>query len=127
MPRPDPRLVLTEQRRAFRRPVLYRLDVTDAKGGPVGYLVDISPGGMRVRCAPGVSVAEVEELRVVFPRWMELRESLTLHGRFAWCKPFEEGRTEGGFVFDRLTPEKNEILAALMEKIADAAIEDEDA
>jgi len=127
MSRPEPRPVASEQRRTFRRPVLYRLDVTDAKNRPVGYLVDISPGGMRVRCAPGVSVAEVDRLRIVFPHWMELNEPLMLKGRFAWCKPFEEGRTEGGFVFDRLSPEKKEVLEAVIEKIADAAIEDDDA
>ncbi len=124
MPQFQPKTEAIEQRRAFRRPVLYRLDVTDESNELVGYLVDISLGGMRVRCVPGLEVKDVRQLRIVLPRWMEMFEFLPVPGRFAWCKPFGERRSEGGFVFGDLTGERVARLETLIDKIADAATED---
>ncbi len=115
---------LVEKRRAPRRPVLYRLDVTDASDRLVGYLVDISLGGMRVRCTAGTNVNEANHLRVVLPRWMDLGETLDFSGRFAWCKPADDERVEGGFVFDGLSDRDRSALDAFIERIADAAVED---
>jgi len=115
-----------DKRRTHRRPVLYRLDITNSSDVLVGYLVDISGGGMRVRCVPGIEVSLVDELCIVLPRWMDMSKTLTMQGRFAWCRPFSDGRLEAGFVFGDHGDAQHATLESLIEKIAEAAIEDQD-
>ncbi len=117
----------TADRRTDKRsPVFYRLDITDhANKSYVGYLLDITMEGMRVRCYGDVDMAGVESLHIVFPHWMELGAGLRLFGRFVWTKPAEDDRNEGGFVFDALKGKQNAIIERLIEKVVRAATEDE--
>jgi Tfp pilus assembly protein PilZ len=116
--------VARDQRSSTRHPVFYRLDVVDAADKAIGYLVDISEGGMRVRCKPDIDVVRVEKLHVLLPRWMDLGDSLTVSGRFVWCKPFKGRSSEAGFVFEGLSLKVQTVLEALIGKIVDAAVED---
>jgi hypothetical protein len=113
-----------DQRQESRRTVLYRLDVLDVHGAPLGFLIDLTSAGMRVRCTVDSDLTEVARLRIEFPRWMELGTGLTVEGRFVWTKELPGGRPEGGFVFAKLGAEGTAVLDSLMDKVAEAALED---
>ena len=122
----DPTLaeLAIERRSGARRPVIYRLDVLDAvKGTDIGFLIDISRGGMKIRCNAGVDVSTLTKLKLTLPRWLSLGEELTMLGRVAWCKPHREGMVECGFAFDE-TAQNAALLEKLINRLAEAAIED---
>jgi hypothetical protein len=114
-----------ERRTARRSPVFYRLDVTGPSKRQVGYLLDVTPEGMRVRCNPDVDISGIGCLSIIFPHWMGLGEKLQVTGRFVWTKPAMEGRIEGGFVFDGLSLKDVARLEDLIEIVVKAATEDE--
>lgn len=111
--------VTTERRRAERRRVAYRMDVTDEERGMVGCLLDLSTSGMRVLCGPGLDIVKTESLRIEFPRWLQLGEGIDVKGRFVWCKACSDGYgTEAGFAFDAMSRRETALLGALITKIA---------
>ena len=55
---------------------------------------------------------------------MELGDELQFEGRFAWCRPHGEDRSEGGFVFSELREAQRSKLEDLLDRIAEAALED---
>jgi hypothetical protein len=90
----------------------------------VGCLLDLSAGGMRVLCGPGLDIINSENLRIEFPRWLDLGDGLAVRGRFVWCKACSDGTgTEAGFAFDALSKKDTAFLEMLIEKIADATQE----
>lgn len=117
--------VMAERRQTRRRRVAYRMDVTDQERSMVGCLLDLSTGGMRVLCGPGVDIVGSDELRIEFPRWLDLGEGLPVKGRFVWCKACGDGYgTEAGFAFDAMSKKESLLLEALIDKLA-AAIQDD--
>jgi hypothetical protein len=100
------------------------MDVTDVAGERVGYVVDLTEDGMRVRFHLGVDLACLEELLVLLPGWMELGDRLRVAGRFVWCRPFGPGVTEGGFVFESLEEDERWTVEGVIASIARAAAED---
>lgn len=115
---------VVDRRSVVRNHIPYRMDVSDGDGAPVGYLVDISSEGMRVRFRQGLDAGRVERLRIQIPRWMALGEELLVGGRFLWCKPFGIGTTEGGFVFEGLDGNTLTTIDALVETVQRAERED---
>lgn len=123
-PNPEHTL-LTDRRLAPRTTVRCRLDVTHLNGRFLGCLVDMSTGGMRVRCAPGADLEAVEHLRIELQRWIGLGEHLTLAGHFAWCKPADlNGWFEAGFALVGLSRDERERVEALVKRLEQAARED---
>lgn len=120
-----PRVAAAERRGGQRSPVIYRLDITDVSNQQIGYLKDLTVTGMRVRCNPGVDMAEINSLVLLFPKWMGIGEQLKVTGRFVWTKPVNEGRTEGGFLFESLRAVQLEALESVIDSVIKAATEDE--
>ena len=117
--------VLTDRRLAPRTSVRCRLDVTHPDGRFLGCLIDVSTGGMRLRCAKGTDIGAVDELRIEFQRWLGLGERLALSGRFAWRKPEDwNGWFEAGFALGDLSKSQRAALEALVERLEQAAHED---
>ena len=120
-PRPQNDLQsLVDRRLNPRKRARYRLDVADASGTHVGYVVDISPAGMRVRCEPQLDIAGTSVLRIVFPRWLGLGDSLKVPGRFVWCRPNPPGN-EGGYAFADLRRKQQAKLESLIDQLSTAA------
>ena len=115
---------VVDRRGRTRNRIPYRMDVCDGTGAPVGYLVDISTEGMRVRFRQGLDAGLVERIEIQFPHWMELGQALAVQGRFLWCKPFGIGTTEGGFVFEGLDAPTMATIDALVETVRRAEEED---
>ena len=115
---------ITDRRSSLRRPVVYRLDVMDSSAAPIGFLVDLSPGGMRIRARSDFDVSHLDELRICFPHWLDLGEFVTVYGRVAWRKELDNGKADGGFVFEGLSRTTRRTIEALIEAIVDAALED---
>ena len=115
---------LIDRRFNPRKRARYRLDVADASGNHVGYVVDISPGGMRVHCEPELDIAGTTTLRIVFPRWLGLGESLKIPGRFVWCRPSPPGN-EGGFAFADLRKKQQAKVEALIDALSAASADHE--
>jgi hypothetical protein len=116
---------MAERRQTRRRRVAYRMDVTDQQRSMVGCLLDLSAGGMRVLCGPGVDIVGSEKLRIEFPRWLDLGDGLPVKGRFVWTKACGDGYgTEAGFAFDAMSKREALLLEALIEKLA-AAIQND--
>jgi hypothetical protein len=107
-----------ERRVAPRQTVTYRMDVS-AADGTLGYLLDVSMNGMRVFFRDVKNLAEIAEIHIDFPRWLELGNGLDVRGRFAWVRPSGAG-AEGGFAFDGLSKSERTLLGELVEKLADA-------
>jgi len=103
---------------------VYRLDVSDASGRDIGFLLDLSDGGLKMRCRSDVDLAAIEELRLAFPKWLGLGESMDVSGRVAWRKPYDPSHVEAGFAFDGLSPRAEKKLERLIARLAEAAIED---
>lgn len=123
-PRPQNELQNTVDRRLNpRKSARYRLDIADDSGEHVGYVVDISPAGMRVRCEPDVDIGGTSALRIVFPRWLGLGESLKVPGRFVWCRPNPAGN-EAGFAFADLRRKQQAKLESLIDQLSTAAADD---
>lgn len=113
----------TDRRIAPRQTVAYRLDVL-TKGGEVGCLLDVSLSGMRVRFKGEADLEGVHALTLEFPRWLELGEGVTLGGRFAWMSRRAKGLAEYGFAFDGLGRKEQDVLAVLIQRLAEAQAED---
>ena len=116
---------LVDRRFNPRKHARYRLDVADASGEHVGYIVDISPGGMRVRCEPELDIAGTSVLRIVFPRWLGLGDSLKVPGRFVWCRPSSPGN-DGGFAFADLRRKQRAKLESLIDRLSAAEADRDD-
>ena len=112
-----------ERRAAPRQPVVYRLDVTAAEGVG-GFLLDISATGLRARFKQGLDVGATLNLRIEFPRWLELGKGLDVSGRFVWLRAREGGSTEAGFAFDGLSRKSEGVLEVLIQRLAEARFED---
>ncbi len=117
------RLVPNDRRSTPRQAVGYRLDVL-TPDGTVGYLLDISSTGMRVSFKRGLDVAGTQELRVEFPRWLELGAGLDLCGRFVWVRQTEDKVAEGGFAFTQLSQKQRACLEGLIQRLAEAIAAD---
>ena len=113
-----------ERRAVPRQDVSYRMDVI-ASDGCAGYLLDVSPTGLRARFKHGLDVGATRSLRIEFPRWLELGKSLDVPGRFVWVRAAEAGTTEVGFAFDGLTRKSESVLEVLIQRLSEARIEDE--
>ncbi len=119
------RTLLADRRLAPRTSVRCRLDVTLEDGRLLGCMVDLSAGGMRLRCAPGADVAAVNRIRIEFPRWLGLGERLVLSGRFAWRKPADlNGWFETGFALMEPSTPGRAVIDALLARLEQAARED---
>jgi len=114
----------TDRRNAQRQSVAYRLDVLTEKG-EVGCLLDLSLSGMRVRFKGEPAVSSASALTLEFPRWLELGESLTLNGRFAWMSRRDKSASEYGFAFDGVGRKEQGVLAVLIQRLAEAQAEDQ--
>ncbi len=101
------------------------MDVTVGPGKLLGCIVDLSLGGMRLRCAPGADLTVVSRVRIEFPRWVGLGEGLALRGRFAWRKPADpNGWFEAGFAVQELSKAERSTIEALIGRLEQAARED---
>ncbi len=109
---------VSERRVAPRQTVTYRMDVS-ASDGAQGYLLDVSISGMRVFFKQGADVAGTTEIRIDFPRWLELGSGMTARGRFAWVRP-SGSSIEGGFAFDGLSRVELALLGRMIERLAEA-------
>jgi hypothetical protein len=103
--------------------VAYRLDILTNEG-EVGCLLDLSLTGMRLRFKGEPDLAGVSALTIEFPRWLELGEGVTLGGRFAWMSKRDKGAVEYGFAFDGLGRKEQDVLAVLIQRLAEAQVED---
>ncbi len=112
------------RRQGTRRPVVYRLDVSETSGRDVGFLLDISTGGMKIRCYADVDVPALQKLRLIFPKWLGLGTHVDVVGRIAWRKPYGDSQVEGGFAFDGLSADAVAKLEELIMRLSEAAIED---
>lgn len=113
----------TDRRSAHRQTVAYRLDVLTNEG-EVGCLLDLSLTGMRMRFKGEPDLVGVAALTLEFPRWLELGEGVTLGGRFAWMSRRDKGVVEYGFAFDGLGRKEQDVLAVLIQRLAEAQAED---
>lgn len=113
-----------ERRVATRQAVVYRLDVVLADG-TAGCLMDLSATGMRVRFKQPLDVGATQELRLEFPRWLELGAGLDVRGRFVWMRSTEQGGTEAGFAFDGLSRKEASVLEVLLQRLVEALAEDQ--
>ena len=117
--------LLTDRRLDPRTSVRCRLDVTHPDGRFLGCMVDLSLGGMRLRCAAGTDIGSVERLRIEFQRWLGLGERLALSGRFVWRKPADmNGWFDAGFALGDLSKAELTTLEALVTRLEQAAHED---
>lgn len=112
-----------ERRIAPRQTVAYRMDVLTADGR-LGCLLDISVSGMRVFFKHGLDVSATQELRLEFPRWLELDSGLSVRGRFVWLRSHPEGGAEAGFSFDELSRKERGSLERLIERLAETVAAD---
>lgn len=103
--------------------VAYRLDAL-TEGGNVGCLLDISLVGMRVRFKQALDMGATHGLSLVFPRWLELGSGIDLAGRFVWVRAGQEGATDAGFAFDKLSRKQEGVLTVLIQRLSDALCED---
>ena len=114
-----------DRRGAQRRRVAYRLDVSAPSGGGSGCLLDVSATGLRLRFKGGFDMSASQALRIDFPRWLELGSGLEVHGRFVWVRQCETGATEAGFAFDPLSRKDRNLLELLIQRLAEAVLEDQ--
>ncbi len=122
--KPD-KTTVVERRSTPRSQVRYRMDVTCGPGKLLGCIVDLSLGGMRVRCTPGADLAAVNRVRIEFPRWVGLGEGLSLRGRFAWRKPADQnGWFEAGFAVQEPSKQERSTIESLIGRLEQAARED---
>ncbi len=108
---------VSERRSSPRQPVAYRMDVLDPEGN-AGCLLDISTTGMRVYFRRGLDLQGTGELRLEFPRWLELGSGITVPGRFVWVRNEEEGGCECGFAFGHLSRKDHDALEQLIHRLA---------
>lgn len=115
---------VSERRVATRQRVAYRLDVLAGEGHS-GCLLDVSTSGLRVRFKPGVDVGPIENVRIEFPRWLELGAGLEVAGRFVWVRTTASGAPEAGFAFDALSRKVQGVLEVLVQRLSEAQVEDQ--
>ena len=114
---------MVDRRQEARERTYYRLDVLGKGGHLVGCMVDLSQGGMRVRRIAEEDFAQLENLTIELPRWLDLGRELQVKGRFVWYRETPDGM-EGGFAFDGLSRKTESRLTQLIERIDQAARED---
>jgi hypothetical protein len=121
---PNESSATAERRAAPRQAVTYRLDVV-AGESIAGFLLDVSMTGLRARFKQGLDVGATQNLRIEFPRWLELGKGLDVRGRFVWLRAREGGVTEAGFAFDGLSRKSESVLEVLIQRLSEARVEDE--
>ena len=110
-----------ERRSAPRYNVLPRFDVTRADGTYLGFLGDLSIGGVRVcDIDKKTKLTDIQDLTLVLPRWLGLAPSISLKGRVLWYRETSKG-LEAGFSLERVTKSTMKVLQGLIDSLIEAA------
>ena len=104
------------ERRKSKRKHLYEFfDAVDSHSdSPIGKLVDVSAGGMKIMTRQKVDPETDVELKVVLPK--EFREgSITVHAKSKWCHVEPSGTFETGLQLVGLSDEIREKIKMAFE------------
>jgi len=106
-----------DQKRTCLRQFFSVFDRID--GQPVGYVVDISVGGMMMIGREPIKAGTIMKMRIELPEVAEGNGRLTVDGRAIWCKKEDDPECYyTGFEFMMISPEQAGMIENLINRYA---------
>jgi c-di-GMP-binding flagellar brake protein YcgR len=109
--------MITEKRHTTRHQYFYSRIYDETTHNQTGRLVDISAGGIRLLSDEPIKTDVNFQLRMVLPRSIEGKKSITFDAKSIWCeKTTDSDLYDAGFKLLHISPENEEIIDRLIKE-----------